>query len=270
MTHFLPAVSSPSTTSTQEEADMEVEEEGGKEGSPPCTVAYEPRKALEMAIMDWLPELYKPKSSFGQKNIFYTDLVSKKSDPKLEVEKINHDIELEDKSDGKKIDEDVPMATDEENRNKKPDDTSQNAATDGRKKYLENNLYWEEVQMICDFFYLPFEHGPTGEKMLNAAKWLVDHFHLVFHPFPDSLQQRFTSGGYYQSPNTNTSFSTTQQATLPLTNTTATILGASGKGFSAFYNVSWMNHTTYSAHLPRFRGALNVYVYTKISHLYLF
>ena len=219
-----------SSISITGEADMEVEEEasrgegaesrGGEGGKE-----YEPRKALEMALLDWLPELYKAKSSFGQqKNYLVVDEEEKKEEEEKEDDKCI-DIELEDKADSKKVDEDVAMSTDEDNRNKKADDLSSGESS--RKKYVENGLYWQELQMICDFFYLPFEHGPTGEKMLNAAKWLVDHFHLVFHPFPDSLQQRFTSGGFYQC-NTNSSYSATQQATLPLTSTTAAILGASG------------------------------------------
>ena len=173
------------TTVSNSVEEMEVEEESKD--------TYEPRKALEMAIHDWLPELYKAKSSFGVK-------AEKKEE---EEEK---DVELEDKGEGRKMEEDVSMATEEETRKK-------------WSRKWEGSLYWEEVQMVCDFFYLPFEHGPMGEKMLNAAKWLVDHFHLVFHPDHNRY-------GAYLHTNTNPSY--TQHASLPLTNTTAAILGASG------------------------------------------
>ncbi|ESN89820.1 hypothetical protein HELRODRAFT_194783 [Helobdella robusta] len=226
---------------------------------------YEPRRALQMAILDWLPELYRFKSSFGHKNPIEKtlNLADSKNAADLakfkesDVSKSSEDVEFEvveqrsqvygatatasssalvdsagnivkekeDEDDGPKQDEDVAMLEEEEPTQPPPISTSDAninsnkeqlskeslannigttnfstptsktmATTPQQQQQQQSNLYQrsqhdshltsEDLTMVCDFFYLPFEHGPTGEHMLKVARWLVDNFHLVYKPNP--------------------------------------------------------------------------------------
>lgn len=36
----------------------------------------------------------------------------------------------------------------------------------------EENITVEDLYLLCDLFYLPFEHGNRGFKLLNEFNWL--------------------------------------------------------------------------------------------------
>ena len=244
----------------EEEEVVESSERIGTDAAPPYKPtepsSYEPRRALQAAVADWLPELYKTKSPFGQQ---LTPKTVQLSSGGIEVHRAKlhddvgvgrsmedyyeegkvHDVDLESEptcgkeaeEDQKKMEEEVvPMVADDdgqqgsvvemaqtrrdtleedlddEMKSKNAIDSSvdpkgmmgigayqqqQTSASvigsfyyDYRKRQHDVALTSEEVVMICDFFYLPFEHGPTGEEMLKAATWLVDNFDLVYRSAP--------------------------------------------------------------------------------------
>ncbi|XP_044271057.1 protein O-GlcNAcase isoform X2 [Tribolium madens] len=48
--------------------------------------------------------------------------------------------------------------------------------TEGRK---ENDLTFEDLSLLCDLFYLPFEHGGQGLQLLQEFNWLKSNAHVV-------------------------------------------------------------------------------------------
>ncbi|CAH1154331.1 unnamed protein product [Phaedon cochleariae] len=56
---------------------------------------------------------------------------------------------------------------------------------DGSQMVVENNdrkvgdLTYEDLALLCDLFYLPFEHGGQGLQFLQEFNWLKSNAHLV-------------------------------------------------------------------------------------------
>lgn len=44
---------------------------------------------------------------------------------------------------------------------------------------LSNEFTYEDVNFLVDLFYLPFEHGSSGVKLLNEFNWLISNAHLI-------------------------------------------------------------------------------------------
>lgn len=51
------------------------------------------------------------------------------------------------------------------------------------KKYFyrhdKDPMTYEDVALLCDLFYLPFEHGSGGTQILHDFNWLKTHAHVV-------------------------------------------------------------------------------------------
>lgn len=46
--------------------------------------------------------------------------------------------------------------------------------------FRENkDLQYEDLSLLCDLFYLPFEHGAQGLQILQEFNWLKSNAHLV-------------------------------------------------------------------------------------------
>ena len=43
----------------------------------------------------------------------------------------------------------------------------------------EKELQYEDLSLLCDLFYLPFEHGALGLQILQEFNWLKSNAHLV-------------------------------------------------------------------------------------------
>lgn len=43
----------------------------------------------------------------------------------------------------------------------------------------ENDLTFEDLSLLCDLFYLPFEHGGQGLQLLQEFNWLKSNAHVV-------------------------------------------------------------------------------------------
>lgn len=42
-----------------------------------------------------------------------------------------------------------------------------------------NKLIQEDLSLLCDLFYLPFEHGGQGIQLLQEFNWLKSNAHIV-------------------------------------------------------------------------------------------
>jgi hypothetical protein len=45
----------------------------------------------------------------------------------------------------------------------------------------KEQLTHEDLALLCDLFYLPFEHGGQGLQLLHEFNWLKSNAHLVMH-----------------------------------------------------------------------------------------
>lgn len=45
----------------------------------------------------------------------------------------------------------------------------------------EKQLTHEDILLLCDLFYLPFEHGGQGIQLLQEFNWLKSNAHIVMH-----------------------------------------------------------------------------------------
>lgn len=43
----------------------------------------------------------------------------------------------------------------------------------------QSDLTYEDLALLCDLFYLPFEHGGQGLQLLQEFNWLKSNAHLV-------------------------------------------------------------------------------------------
>jgi len=129
----------------EEEEDVD-DEEGGEKHPTPSSQCYCPKKALVMAVTDWLPELYKTKKSSGSAKI------QQSREP-----------------DGNHGDDDSAKA--------KRSEKKSSGSPESKKRF--DRLTVMDVILLCDLFYLPYEHGPQAIQLLQSARWLISNFRLL-------------------------------------------------------------------------------------------
>lgn len=97
---------------------------------------YSPQKALTLALTDWLPEFLC------------------NDQPGARVKKESSDEE--------------PMQTDMGENSYVPEPTE-------NPLYTAEALTLNDLKLLSDLFYLPYEHGPTARTMLQELDWLKSH-----------------------------------------------------------------------------------------------
>lgn len=169
-------------------ADIRLETEGETEEVPSHLGphAYHPRKALQAALLDWIPEFYRTKSAYGRllSGAFLSGAGSQSGSqtvlldgsstfqplsselvnslvqqPPLEPMDCNPSPGASPRHGTKSNEE---MQTEEET-----------VTDDGRQLTLE------DVALLVDLFYLPFEHGHQGMAFLQEFHWLRSNGHCV-------------------------------------------------------------------------------------------
>lgn len=50
---------------------------------------------------------------------------------------------------------------------------------------VEKQLTHEDLSLLCDLFYLPFEHGGQGIQLLQEFNWLKSNAHVVMKQSKD-------------------------------------------------------------------------------------
>lgn len=116
-------------------SDVEMSEED----QDPC---YNPHKALTLALTEWLQELLN------------TDQPGGPHPPASRLRKAPSEEE--------------PMQTD-------LGETAYVPGPDENPLYTAEPLTLDDLKLLSDLFYLPYEHGPTARTMLQELDWLKNH-----------------------------------------------------------------------------------------------
>lgn len=123
-------------TSDEEPCDIEMT---GEEDQDPC---YSPQKALILALTEWLQEFLNTDQPGGPQH------------PASRLRKDPSDEE--------------PMQTDFGEAAYVP-------GPDENPLYTAEPLTLDDLKLLSDLFYLPYEHGPTARTMLQELDWLKHH-----------------------------------------------------------------------------------------------
>lgn len=169
-------------------ADIRLETEGETEEVPSHLGphAYHPRKALQAAMTDWIPEFYRTKSAYGrllsgaflpgapagsQQGALLDDGTFQPLSSELVNSLVQQTLEPMDCNPS-------PGASPRHVTNSKSSEEMQTEevvpAEDSRQLTLE------DVALLVDLFYLPFEHGHQGVAFLQEFHWLRSNGHLVW------------------------------------------------------------------------------------------
>jgi len=241
---------SPSDVSS--DIRLETESESGESEDIPSGLSpstYHPKKALKLAIKDWLAEFNKTKSAHGKVVAPLASAVANLSVPppamaeNAEVPPTKSPCELGRSENGKKTGDDEEMNASTQNTfvpitkelvnslvdppvilnpilepmdcnpssipgsPKVADDqmssqvaSSSSTPSSGRNSSLEemqtdpqeqtineNKITLEDVTLLVDLFYLPFEHGPQGIWLLNEFHWLKNNSHVLRKTSPTEV-----------------------------------------------------------------------------------
>lgn len=205
---------------------LETESESGSEDIPShlSPTTYHPKKALKLAIRDWLPEFYKNKSAHGKVVAPLASAVANLSVPPPAMVEAEEKAANDDSSPLNGGSNFVPITKELVNSlvdppvilnpilepmdcnppsapgSPKPSDaqmssqvTSLSSSSDRASPSLEemqtdpseveeNRLTYDDVALLVDLFYLPFEHGAQGMQLLNEFQWLKCNSHLISSP----------------------------------------------------------------------------------------
>ncbi len=188
--------SPPAETETETKACNTSGDEEKSDKDSSVIQGYNPKLALKRAVEDWIPEFYQPKGSSAR---FTASAAKSQSDihGKSAAGKGDTDVAKLPDNSGEPCDDDM-----ETNGNNKDDDQTcktqdKSDVRDSGKRKMEElePLSIEDVQTICDLFYLPFQHGSRGVYLLKEAHWLVQNASRVkdCYKIPQSEQVKFLS-----------------------------------------------------------------------------
>ncbi|XP_036803897.1 protein O-GlcNAcase isoform X3 [Oncorhynchus mykiss] len=125
----------------------DVEMTGGDDdeaGSDPC---YSPKRALTLALTDWLQEFLSTDQPGGPRPLNPTHLKKESSDEE-------------------------PMQTD-------VGDPVYVPSSGDNPLFTAEPLTLDDLQLLSELFYLPYEHGSTARTMLTELDWLKAHREAV-------------------------------------------------------------------------------------------
>ncbi|XP_045565045.1 protein O-GlcNAcase isoform X3 [Salmo salar] len=122
----------------------DVEMSDDKAGSDPC---YSPKRALTLALTDWLQEFLSTDQPGGPRPLNPTHLKKESSDEE-------------------------PMQTD-------VGDPVYVPGSGDNPLFTAEPLTLDDLQLLSELFYLPYEHGSTARTMLTELDWLKAHREAV-------------------------------------------------------------------------------------------
>ncbi len=145
------------------DSDVDMESDEGESDT-----GYHPKKALLRALEDWIPEFYQPR---GSNRKFPSILITRKKVPKLEAITVGPPeakvAKNKDKSEEKK-EEEMEI------------DSTKDAGIKNKKKIKESEpLGVDDLVLMCDLFYLPYEHGAKALDLLRSAHWLINNTQAI-------------------------------------------------------------------------------------------
>ncbi|CAF2104856.1 unnamed protein product [Rotaria magnacalcarata] len=128
------------------------------EDSLQITQIYLPNKALDQALIDWLPEFQKVKSAYDCQKIVKIDNSPQAMSPKPTVSSLLIDEDSQDS-----ICESQTSTTSSSKMHIMECDGNGNAGGD---------LTLDDIRLLVELFYLPYEHGPNTQQMFIDFYWL--------------------------------------------------------------------------------------------------
>jgi len=139
---------------------------------------YNPRTALVMAILDWLPELYKIKTSCGtMRPNRVQDGNSTHAGGKAGDEENEAETGRSAECDRSPMQSTESLITSEGHapRGRGAVDVCEPPMKNDRHVADMATLTVDDMVLICHLFYLPYEHGPRATAMLHSVTWLLEH-----------------------------------------------------------------------------------------------
>uniref|UniRef100_A0A4W5PG13 protein O-GlcNAcase n=1 Tax=Hucho hucho TaxID=62062 RepID=A0A4W5PG13_9TELE len=127
----------------QRDVEMTGDDDDGA-GSDPC---YSPKRALTLALTDWLQEFLSTDQPGGPRPLNPTHLKKESSDEE-------------------------PMQTD-------VGDPVYVPGSGDNPLFTAEPLTLDDLQLLSELFYLPYEHGSTARTMLTELDWLKAHREAV-------------------------------------------------------------------------------------------
>nr|CAD7586221.1 unnamed protein product [Timema genevievae] len=171
-------------------ADIKLEtetEDGGVGEDVPSTLSpnmYHPRQALRNAINEWLPEFFRPRAVWGP--IAKPQQVVAAAVPIPIIPSVNTCMSLTTTTTSCSS-ATLPLIN--SNQLQALAEVCSSVTTSISKATLffillpfarcEKALTHEDLALLCDLFYLPFEHGGQGIQLLQEFNWLKSNAHLV-------------------------------------------------------------------------------------------
>jgi len=138
---------------------------------------YNPRSALVMAILDWLPELYKTKTSCGTvrpNRVQDSGGNNTQSDAKPGEEAEKGKSAVSERSPMQST-ESLILSENHGGKGQGAPDVCEPAMKADRHVADMATLTVDDMVLICHLFYLPYEHGPRASAMLHSVAWLLEH-----------------------------------------------------------------------------------------------
>ena len=134
---------------------------------------YNPKLALKHAIEDWIPEFYQPKESSNCFTVVtkqLTDSFCKESNEHSHSNISKQSMSNSEVQTDKKEDSSETKKSSKQSSKKDLAETKDS----GKHKIEEPEpLSHQDVQTMCDLFYLLFQHGSHGVYLLKEVHWLV-------------------------------------------------------------------------------------------------
>lgn len=128
--------------------------------SLPITQVYQVNKALDQALIDWLPEFHKTKSATDSHALVKFDHSPLEMSPKPAVSILNIDDDSQDSISESQI--------------STASSKVHTMECDGHANACELTL--DDIRLLVELFYLPYEYGPHAQQMLVDFYWLRFHY----------------------------------------------------------------------------------------------
>ncbi|XP_037504364.1 protein O-GlcNAcase isoform X2 [Rhipicephalus sanguineus] len=170
-------------------ADIRLETEGESEEltSHLEPHAYHPRKALRAALVDWLPEFYRTKSAYGR--LLSGAFLAGGGTPTPPSGNASTSASVASSSHIDEAPSFQPLSSELVNSLVQPSSTplepmdclsSSEAMQTEEPLDDARQLTLEDLAILVDLFYLPFEHGIQGVAFLHEFHWLRVNGHVVW------------------------------------------------------------------------------------------
>lgn len=154
---------------------------------------YQPRSALRIALSDWMAELRTPRQPPHMKVPAIPPTLTEPTNNNM-VNTGNGDSFMQPamlpisnsllSASQESVPDSVSVSDSDTSVELEPMDCLSNAedlssAEMTIEPEVKEELTYDDIQMVADFFFLPFEHGTKSSQLLNDLHWLKSNANLV-------------------------------------------------------------------------------------------